>query len=478
MGIGHSVNASARLALQFPSSTMASSLHDILNSFLIPNPSDEETPFFIDETGQAVSRANARAAVAAALARLRPVVSDTTVLICSNSISFVASFIAAALHFECVVLASEEDAAHSARALGLDHLHVLTAREQGLLTLTDDAMVPALRPHRRLRRIAYFTSGTTGSKKLLAFAPETLHRRLADWTEYFGLPRGATFLCTTTFAHSHGLNLHLLPALALRGTLMAPRLDRLTTGTVAQLLRSRQVSVFTAMPQFLDLLLRSPSAAGLSLADTLVVAGSDALRSSTKLAFEQRFGCQVRDQFGCAETGPVALLHHEDDLRYMGESMTGREVAVLGETASHLQIQVTSRSLCDEIWSDGVANVPTNPYLLADICARNARGLYLRGRDRTVYEDQVSGRSIDLLQAEASLEAQSYCEVVIIPHTCGSVTTLLCIVASTHQLPAADMQACLRESGLSAPADFVCRQALLRTNLGKKVRHAASYGFD
>jgi acyl-coenzyme A synthetase/AMP-(fatty) acid ligase len=457
---------------------ISSSFESVLKAAFAEVAGTVAPAFFIDGAGHRYSRDEGRRALSAARASLAEATTDTVVLTASNTFAFVVSMLAAMERFSRVIVAGEGEQAHVRIALGTTKFLFISFREQELMV--EPLPKGAKSAHAQecqVQRVGYFTSGTTGKKKLLMFAPETLHRRLADWIEQFQLAHGSTFLCTTTFAHSHGLNLHLLPSLALRGTLLAPSLETLTTGTVVRLLRTHRVNVFSAMPQFLDLLLRSKVATGLDLSNVVVISGSDALPQETKIAFEARFGCTIFDQYGCAETGPVAILSHIGGKRYLGPPMVGRSIRLEADLNGFQKLNVTSRSLCDEIWEAGRRINPANPYLLPELCTSDASGLYLLGRQQTLLRSKPGGAIIDLSELETQVEAETGCELVLIPTPTGSAASVLCFFVGVG-CSIQTLQTALRTAGLHAETRVIQRTELLRTNLGKKVRNADTYGID
>jgi acyl-coenzyme A synthetase/AMP-(fatty) acid ligase len=254
--------------------------------------------------------------------------------------------------------------------------------------------------------ISFPSSGTTGAKKLLRYRYETLRRRAMLLAGAYGLDESDRFLCTSTLAHGHGLMVHVTPSLVLGGTLGLVRLDRMSVRRLASAYQAVKPTVFSALPSLYDLLLKfdSPLRFGPS---KLVLAGSERLDTATKVAFEQRYGVAMVDQFGCAETGPVCLMEHVDGERRVGRILPGKEITYLPTNMARVfRMKVESTTMVDEIVDpDGTTSSPKQ-LVLNDVVydERDGHGMRLLGREETIMPS--SAGVVSLEQVESELEGR------------------------------------------------------------------------
>ncbi len=454
-----------------------SDLEQLLWPFCRPERDGADDVFHVDGSASH-TYGETRRQVSALCGQLRAGDIDEVALVCSNSHHFIAHFIAAALSCRRLYLIGQADVARLRELLPGRDIHVLTQEDQvrgmrsidaGLAPLVESPSVDG-----RLEFIGYFTSGTSSSKKLLLLRPRTLLQRVSDWVVDVRQDRGARFLCTTTFAHSHGLNLHLLPAIFLRGVLVAPALDLLTPQTFGRLVRQWQPSLVSAVPSLLKLLARAGVTQATTLRDAVVISGSDTLDEATRHAFEQKFECHILDQYGCAETGPTYFLREAGGRRYLQTLLQGREVDVATAPNGRRTLRISSRSLCDMIVHDGGAVVPANPYDTGDSCVEDGDGLYLAGRVQTVLADDL-GEAIDLVALEAAVESRFGAGCTVVPTgATGSACKCTCFHAGPRdQLDAVRAFIATRHPGLRI--EYRAVEHIAFTNLGKKIRDAGAY---
>jgi acyl-CoA synthetase (AMP-forming)/AMP-acid ligase II len=255
---------------------------------------------------------------------------------------------------------------------------------------------------RRASVIGFPSSGTTGAKKLLRYRYGTLHKRAMLMAEAYGLDDQDRFLCTSTVAHAHGINVHVIPAIVLGATL---GLVPLTTMSVRRVVTTHQAlgtTVFSALPSLYTLLLRFEANLRFT-SPKLVLSGSERLESQVKTAFEERYGVELVDQFGCAETGPVSRLSHVHDERYLGHVFDGKTVTFLPTPIPQLyRVAVRSTTMVDEIVDASGDIESPEELVLNDLVYRDPHGMRVLGRAESVIS--VGDRAASLEDLERILE--------------------------------------------------------------------------
>ncbi len=344
----------------------------ILRQFFYNANAHPNKDFLLDENCRAVTYQAAAEVVKKLVDQLS--FSSQVVLLSTNTIQFVLFFIAAAMKSSEVYVVNDEDLLEKS-------IKQLDSKAQIWAPDTYRHIVGALtdseaRPDNARANVAcweatvcFFSSGTTGEKKLLKFHAPTLYARSASWISNFSLGEADRFLCTTTFAHSHGLNIHLMPALVLGATLGVTDIRVMTLAGLLRIWRCLSPTVFTAMPRLYSFLLEEQLSIRLSDAK-LVIAGSEPLNSELKAVVEEHYGVELLDQFGCAETGPLYIVEHVDERRVLSKVLNGKSVSfrtVWGARKGIYKMEVRSDAMVDEIITAGGVVVKPDHLIMDDL---------------------------------------------------------------------------------------------------------------
>lgn len=252
-----------------------------------------------------------------------------------------------------------------------------------------------------------------------------------------GIGVGDRVLCALPLFHAHGLGNCLLAALGNGATLVLEPASNETGEPKAvpllfrrkqllQLLAEQRVTVFPGVPYlFAALTEGSPR----KLPDLrLCISAGEKLPASVAQAFRRRFGCPIRQLYGCTEAGALALDEaegpdQEPNLETVGRPLPGVEVRILDAGGKPLppgergQLWVSSPALCDGYRSDAGRSRATfvdGGYLSGDLARLTDDGrLVILGRSLPYIH--TAGYKVDPLEVEAVLiDLPGIAEAVVI----------------------------------------------------------------
>jgi len=155
-----------------------------------------------------------------------------------------------------------------------------------------------------------FSSGSTGDPKGVMLTHANIASNLEALYELLQLGEKDVMLGCLPLFHSFGFT----------GTLFLPLLGGVTAvyhpnpvdaGQVTKLIRKHRVTMLMTTPTFLQLYARKAERADLASLRYIVV-GAEKLRESQRVAFEEKFGLQPLEGYGCTELSPVALVNVPD----------------------------------------------------------------------------------------------------------------------------------------------------------------------
>lgn len=362
--------------------------------------------FLLAEGRKAITYGEAADAVRRIVARQVTTV-GRVVLVASNTDHFVLVLLASIATAREVYVVSDHDLAEPALfpVLQGDH-QLLQPRDMYTAvagTLSEDGGLRSEDIPEPLGEctVAFFSSGSTGQKKLICFRAQTLARRALSWAGNFGLGGEDIFFCTSTLAHSHGLNIHLVPALVLGAGLSLTDLRTMTVWRLAKQFALVSPTVFTALP----VLYRALVVHSVDLdfgSVRLAIAGSEPLDSELHAELRARYFLDVLDQFGCAESGPVCLVEHRMGQRYVGRILDGKSLRI-GElgVGGVRTLRAESDVMADEIITHE-RRISKPPHVeLGDMTCETPQGLRLLSRGDVLLNAQ--GRPLSCDEVESSI---------------------------------------------------------------------------
>jgi long-chain acyl-CoA synthetase len=176
-----------------------------------------------------------------------------------------------------------------------------------------------------------FSSGTTGTPKRIARTQGQLCHEAENFTATVGVSPADTILGVVPFFHAHGLGNCVLASVRSGAPLVV--LERFERNEVLETIGAEQVTIFPAVPFLLQNLAARDSDADLSSLRLCFTAGTG-LPVDTFETFRDRFGCEVRQLYGCTEAGSVCINLDPDigaTCESVGRPIRNIEVAILDQ---------------------------------------------------------------------------------------------------------------------------------------------------
>jgi long-chain acyl-CoA synthetase len=178
--------------------------------------------------------------------------------------------------------------------------------------------------------VLLYTSGTTGRPKGVPLTHHNLLSNARGVISRLGAYPDDVFLAMLPLFHAFGLT----------GTVLLPLLlgaevtyARFSPERIASLVDQRRVKVFIGVPTMYRLLVRSKVSAGSMQGLRLAVSGGDALPSSVRDAYRQRFDRELLEGYGLTETSPVISVNTPEENRpgTVGRTLPDVQVRIQGE---------------------------------------------------------------------------------------------------------------------------------------------------
>lgn len=178
--------------------------------------------------------------------------------------------------------------------------------------------------------VLLYTSGTTGRPKGVPLTHDNLLSNALTLIDRVQATPEDVFLSVLPLFHAFGLTILMIGPLLLGAEVIY---TRFSPDRVATLIARHKVTVFVAVPSMFRLLVRSKVPAEPFQGLRLAVSGGDALPSSVRDAYRQRFGHELLEGYGLTETAPVisAETPRENKPGTVGRVLPGVRVRILGE---------------------------------------------------------------------------------------------------------------------------------------------------
>lgn len=178
-----------------------------------------------------------------------------------------------------------------------------------------------------------FSSGSTGAPKRILRTQANLAEEARHFTTAVGLGAGDVILATVPFFHAHGLGNCVQAAVRSGATLLIREFE---PRPVLQALADERVTVVPGVPFMFRMLAETRTDAAPALASLrLPFTAGAPLPGAVFEAFEQRFGLQIRQLYGCSEAGSVTMNLEPDvsqTRETVGAALPGVDLAVFEET--------------------------------------------------------------------------------------------------------------------------------------------------
>jgi acyl-coenzyme A synthetase/AMP-(fatty) acid ligase len=229
------------------------------------------------------------------------------------------------------------------RDCGLDALIVNRSRVERMdvagrnapVPLGEDVALVALRTDRAplfrpqaTTEVCRFTSGTTGKPKCIEFSGEAVVAAARNWLLGTGMSEHDRVLCLAALSNGLGFNTSLLSTLVAGGELHLMSSAPLTR-PVARRIAERGITRLVAFPALYRnfAVPGGPDRAEMASLTHAISAGSP-LWPDVREEFRERYGLEICDYYGIAETGPCTFRRDAGDRAGLGEPLPGVEIRI------------------------------------------------------------------------------------------------------------------------------------------------------
>lgn len=345
------------------------------------------------------------------------------------------------------------------------------------------------RPHNE-DCVYQYSSGSTGRAKRVPRTHGQLSTEAAGVVATAGIDAGDTIMAALPLYHTYGMGCCLMTAIASGATLLLPEgrepfllRRRPTLGLIEQ----ERVTVFPAVPNMLRFLAKSPGSADLSSL-RLCFSGAAALPQSTFDEFKDAFGVEIRQLYGCTETGTITMNLDDDpegtsasvgrpiqDVRVRIVNDRGVEVATgrIGEIA--VSSPAMSRGYQGESQTD-----PNDPsfrdgrFLTGDRGRVDEDGrVFITGRKKLLID--VFGEKVDPIEVEDVLATHPRVQEVVvvgIPSGIEGEQRIKAVVVADERCEERELIrfAAERLANYKVPASVEFRDEIPKSPVGKVLR--------
>jgi acyl-CoA synthetase (AMP-forming)/AMP-acid ligase II len=343
-----------------------------------------------------------------------------------------------------------------------------------LLPLGSDA--PPRYTRRPATEVCRFTSGTTGRPKCLEFSGHAVFSAARHWVAGTGMSAADRTLCLAALSNGLAFNTSLL-ATFLSGAEIHFAPGPPLTRTVARRIAESRITRLVAFPTLYRNFVAAggPEPAAMATLEHAISAGAP-LWPDVREEFRSRYGLDISDYYGIAETGPCTFERDPGHGSGLGEPLPGAEIRIDPGTDDAQIGEVLVRT---ESMTSGYLNHPGlfESRLDADGFYHSGdRGQLVRGRlhlvGRTQDHINVAGRKIDPTEIVAVVSALAgVADAVAFPDEDLNQETLvhLVVVPTDHEVTKAAVAAACRSrlAPYKVPGRISFVQEIPRTGIGK-----------
>jgi acyl-CoA synthetase (AMP-forming)/AMP-acid ligase II len=315
---------------------------------------------------------------------------------------------------------------------------VACGEHAALLPLTRRPVPFTTRPTTHVCR---FTSGTTGRSKCIEFSGDAVAAAARNWVAGTRMSEDDSVLCLAALSNGLAFNTSLLSTFLAGGELHF--LDRLPLSrAVARRIAESRITRLVAFPALYRNFVApgGPDRAELATLRHAISAGAP-LWPDVREEFRHRYGLDISDYYGIAETGPCTFRRDANDRTGLGEPLPGVEIRIAPDADDRGVGEVLVRTAS---MASGYLNHPDRFAARIDADGfyhSGDRGRIVDGRlhlvGRTQDHINVAGRKIDPTEIVALVSAiTGVRDVVAFPDEDLNRETLvhLVVVAETRDL--------------------------------------------
>jgi acyl-CoA synthetase (AMP-forming)/AMP-acid ligase II len=267
---------------------------------------------------------------------------------------------------------------------------------------------PRFRP-RPETEVCRFTSGTTGRPKCLEFSGHAVVSAARNWVLGTGMTEADRTLCLAALSNGLAFNTSLLSTFLAGGELHFLKGGPLTR-PVARRIAESGITRLVAFPTLYRNFVADggPERSAMASLRHAISAGAP-LWPDVREEFRFRYGLDISDYYGIAETGPCTFERHADHHTGLGEPLPGAEIRIAEPAATEEAGEVLVRTAS---MASGYLNHPGMFEARVDsegFYHSGDRGRLVDGRlvlvGRTQDHINVAGRKIDPTEIVAVVSA-------------------------------------------------------------------------
>jgi long-chain acyl-CoA synthetase len=272
-----------------------------------------------------------------------------------------------------------------------------------------------------------YSAGSTGRPKRVPRTHAQLCTEAESLVGVTGITPEDTILAAVPLFHTYGLGCCLAAAVRSGATLRLLHERQpfaLSRRRALELLGRGEATVFPAVPFMLRLLAETPGASDLARL-RLCFSAAAALPRATFDAFRERFGVDIRQLYGCTETGTISANLDDDpvatassvgrplddvDVRILAPDGAQLEAGRIGEIAVRSGSMMQGYAGADELNQDVFSN---GYFRTADRGRLDEAGrLFITGRTKLLID--VSGDKVDPIEVEDVLATHPRVREVVV----------------------------------------------------------------
>lgn len=203
---------------------------------------------------------------------------------------------------------------------------------------------PAFRP-RPDTQVCRFTSGTTGRPKCLEFSGNAVVSAARNWVAGTGMTADDRTLALAALSNGLAFNTSLLSTFLAGGEIHFLKGMPLTRPVARRIAESR-ITRLVAFPTLYRNFVApgGPEAAEMASLKHAISAGAP-LWPDVREEFRNRFGLDISDYYGIAETGPVTFERDPDHHTGLGQPLPGVEIRIASDDEDAGEVLVRTESM-------------------------------------------------------------------------------------------------------------------------------------